>query len=178
MLARSKGKQPMTTQNFAELLKSARSAAGISKSEFAQQIGIDRKQIYRYENGEKVPYDSRLLMICEALGIDVNAATAARAVSIQQDADRGKGNVTTRSIAAAYARSCRKQREPVPVKKHIGFCPCSCVSFSSTASLLRACLAQQRKGEKRCQSCEVLSSCGKDEEALRVCSITIMGDKS
>ena len=33
----------MTNQNFAELLTSARSAADISKSEFARQIGIDRK---------------------------------------------------------------------------------------------------------------------------------------
>lgn len=168
----------MTTQNFAELLRSVRSAAGINVSELAEQTGIDRKQIYRYERGEKVPYDSRLLMICEALVIDVNAATAARAVSIQQDAGKGKSNATTRSIAAAYARSCRKQREPAPVKKHIGFCPCFGVSFSSTASLLRACLVRQKNGEKRCQSCGVLSSCGKDKEALRVCSITIMGDKS
>lgn len=168
----------MSNQNFAELLKSARSAAGISKSEFAKQIGISCKQIYCYENGQKVPYDDRLLMICEALGLDVNAATTARAVSIKQDADRGKGNVTTRSIAAAYARSCRKQRETVPGKKHIGFCPCFGVKFSSVAALLRACLARQKNGEKRCQSCGVLSSCGKDEEALRACSITIMGDKS
>jgi transcriptional regulator with XRE-family HTH domain len=168
----------MTTQNFAELLRSARSAADIKVSELAKQIGIDRKQIYRYERGEKVPYDDRLLAICEALALDVNAATAARAVSIQQDANRGKSNATTRSIAAAYARSCRKQREPVPVQKHIGFCTCFGVKFSSISSLLRACLVRQGKGEKRCQSCEVLSSCGKDEEALRVCSITIMGDKS
>jgi transcriptional regulator with XRE-family HTH domain len=124
----------MTNQNFAELLTSTRSAADINVSELAEQILIYRKQIYRYERGEKVPYDSRLLMICEALGIDVNAATAARAVSIQQDADRGKSNATTRSIAAAYARSCRKRREPVQTKKHIGFCPCFGVSFSSTAS--------------------------------------------
>lgn len=168
----------MSNQNFAELLKSARSAADISKSEFARQLGLDRKEIYRYESGEKVPFDERLLMICEALGINVNAATSARAMSIQQDADRGKGNVTTRSITAAYARSCRKQREPVPAMKHVGFCPCSGVKFSTTTSLLRACLVRQKNGEKRCQSCDVLSSCGKDEEALRKCNITIMGDKS
>jgi len=168
----------MTTQNFAELLTSARSAADISRSEFARQIGVDLKQICRYENGEKVPFDDRLLVICEALGLDVNAATAARAVSIKQDADRGKGNATTRSIAASYARSCRKQREPASAKKHTGFCHCFGVKFSSTAALLRVCLARQGKGEKRCQSCEVLKTCGKDEEALRACNITITGDKS
>lgn len=74
-------------------------------------------------------------------------------------------------VDAAIAVSIKHVR----AKKHSGFCYCSGVKFSSTAALLKACVARKEKGDARCQRCEVLKTSGKDEEALKVCNITIMG---
>lgn len=164
----------MSTQNFSELLVSARTAAGIKQAELARYLGLDCSEMCKYEKGEKVPYNDRLILICEALGLDVKAAAAARALSIDQDTGKGKGNRTTRTIAIVHARSCKRS---VNFKTHLGSCHCSGGKFSSVAALLRVCLARQEKGDQRCQRCAVLESGGNDKEELKKCNITIMETK-
>lgn len=148
----------MSNQNFADLLKSARTDAGISQAKLARLIGVYQPMISMYERDVAMPCDSNLVEICQALGIDIDKAIAAVAVSTRQKHNRMRDELVT-------------------AKKHPGLCYCSRGKFSSAAALLKICSARKENGEKRCQRCKVLKTYGNDTDALMECNITIMGEK-
>ncbi|MFK3734084.1 helix-turn-helix domain-containing protein [Streptomyces sp. NPDC088090] len=54
-------------QRIAEL----RRTAGLSQDDLADRIGMERRSIQRYERGERDPRFSELLLVAEALGVDM-----------------------------------------------------------------------------------------------------------
>ena len=167
------------SQTFAELFADARRQSGLNQTQFALFIGIDRADVSRCEAGLKVPYNDRLFQICDSAGIDPRVAAEARALSLEQQAAKGKSNAVHRAAIAAYARSCRKKNQPVSgliieMRLRLGGCYCSGGKFSSRSALLKVCRDREGKGDRRCQDCEVLRSGGTDVEALKMCNITFL----
>ncbi|MFB7936690.1 helix-turn-helix domain-containing protein [Streptomyces sp. NPDC056049] len=48
-----------------------RRTAGLSQDDLADRIGMERRSIQRYESGERDPRFSELLLVAEALAVDV-----------------------------------------------------------------------------------------------------------
>lgn len=53
--------------NINENIKKARKAAGITQKELAEMIGVQQKDISRWENGERTPGIETFSNICKAL---------------------------------------------------------------------------------------------------------------
>jgi transcriptional regulator with XRE-family HTH domain len=166
------------SQTFAELFADARRQSGLNQTQFALFIGIDSADVRRYESGTRVPYNDRLFQICGRAGIDPRVAAEARALSREQQAAKGKSNAVHRAALAVYAKSCKKRKQPVSELisglRLLGGCYCSGGTFSSRAALLKVCRDREKKGDRRCQSCEVLRSGGMDIKALKMCNITFL----
>lgn len=54
---------------FAERLKQARSAAGLSMRDLAEQVGVSANMIKKYEHGDSMPSSAVLLQLGRALGV-------------------------------------------------------------------------------------------------------------
>ncbi|KAA6211787.1 helix-turn-helix domain-containing protein [Streptomyces filamentosus] len=48
-----------------------RRSTGLSQDDLADAIGMERRSIQRYERGERDPRYSELLLVAQALGVDV-----------------------------------------------------------------------------------------------------------
>ncbi len=167
------------SQTFAELFADARRQAGLEPTQFALFLGIGRADVRRYESGTRVPYNDRLFQICDSAGIDPRVAAEARALSLEQQAVKGKSNAVQRAALATHARSCRKKNNLASeliteMRLRLGGCYCSGGKFSSRSALLKVCRDREGKGDRRCQDCEVLRSGGTDVEALKMCNITFL----
>ena len=58
---------------FAERLKLARTAKGLSQKELAQQVFISQQAYAKYEAGKSTPYPKTLAAIAEVLGVSADA---------------------------------------------------------------------------------------------------------
>lgn len=59
-------------RNFPEIMKSQRLNSHMSMSELSQRLGISKRRLYRYENGEAEPSTLTFLRICSILKINPN----------------------------------------------------------------------------------------------------------
>ncbi len=57
-------------RNFPEIMKDKRKTMGISMSELSQRLGISKRRLYRYENGEVEPSALTFLRLCSVLKIN------------------------------------------------------------------------------------------------------------
>ena len=61
------------TLQFAEHLKNARTAAGLSQEELANKIGVSRQAISRWERGEASPDTDNLIELSRVLGVSIDS---------------------------------------------------------------------------------------------------------
>ncbi|MGN1412360.1 MAG: helix-turn-helix domain-containing protein [Oscillospiraceae bacterium] len=59
-------------RNFPDLMKSKRLDLNMSMGELSQRLGISKRRLYRYENGEAEPSTLTFLRICSVLKINPN----------------------------------------------------------------------------------------------------------
>lgn len=52
-------------------LRQARERAGISQEALADELGIDRKYLYRFESGQPTRYTQRLFALTRMLGVRI-----------------------------------------------------------------------------------------------------------
>ena len=60
---------------FADRLRELREAAGLTQEQLAEQIGVKREAVARWEAGKREPGWSNVLALAEALGVDCTAFT-------------------------------------------------------------------------------------------------------
>jgi transcriptional regulator with XRE-family HTH domain len=58
-------------RELGQRLATARRTAGLSQDDVADRIGVERRSIQRYESGERDPRYTDLLLIADALDIDL-----------------------------------------------------------------------------------------------------------
>jgi transcriptional regulator with XRE-family HTH domain len=58
-------------QTLGQRIGDLRRSAGLSQDDLADRIGMERRSIQRYERGERDPRFSELLLVAEALGVDM-----------------------------------------------------------------------------------------------------------
>lgn len=58
--------------SFAENFKAARKAAGLSQQQVADELGLDRTSIAKYENGVSFPNMRNMPKICELLHVSMD----------------------------------------------------------------------------------------------------------
>jgi len=59
--------------NFAEKFKAARMQAGISQEKFSVKLGISKRTIINYENGQTLPPSDKLSMIAKYFGMSIES---------------------------------------------------------------------------------------------------------
>lgn len=59
-------------RNFPDVMKSKRRELNMSMSELSQRLGISKRRLYRYENGDAEPSTLTFLRICSILKINPN----------------------------------------------------------------------------------------------------------
>ena len=59
-------------RGFPETMKFKRKELSMPMSELSQRLGISKRRLYRYENGEAEPPTLTFLRICSILKIDPN----------------------------------------------------------------------------------------------------------
>lgn len=59
-------------RNFPETMKSQRLKLHISMNELSKRLGISKRRLYRYENGDAEPSTLTFLRICSILKINPN----------------------------------------------------------------------------------------------------------
>ena len=62
-------KQELFRNHFAQTLKSARKAAGITQEQLAARLGVDRSLIAKYEWASTLPNTANIPEICELLNL-------------------------------------------------------------------------------------------------------------
>ena len=72
-----------------EMLKHLRKLRGISQERLAEEIGVSRQTVYRWESGHAVPSQEDVENICHALGVDY--AELAEEASVAETAERTSG---------------------------------------------------------------------------------------
>ena len=58
-------------RDLGQRIADLRRTAGLSQDDLADRIGMERRSIQRYERGERDPRFSELLLVAEALGVDM-----------------------------------------------------------------------------------------------------------
>ncbi|WP_327329825.1 helix-turn-helix domain-containing protein [Streptomyces sp. NBC_01201] len=58
-------------RDLGQRLATARRNAGLSQEQLGNLVGVERRTIQRYESGERDPRFTDLLLIADALGIDL-----------------------------------------------------------------------------------------------------------
>lgn len=59
-------------RNFPETMKAKRLELHISMSELSKRLGVSKRRLYRYENGDAEPSTLTFLRICSILKINPN----------------------------------------------------------------------------------------------------------
>ena len=72
-----------------EIIKHLRKLRGISQERLAEEIGVSRQTVYRWESGHAVPSQEDVENICHALGVDY--AELAEEASVAETAERTSG---------------------------------------------------------------------------------------
>lgn len=62
----------MNTPLFSKALKSLRAERGISTTQLAEQLFVDRSTINRWENGSRLPDNMMIARLSKALDVDIN----------------------------------------------------------------------------------------------------------
>ena len=66
--------QPSKPQNiFGPTIKRSRTALGVSQSDLALRLGIDRKTLRSWERGETIPAGRKIASLSECLQVDLAA---------------------------------------------------------------------------------------------------------
>ena len=63
----------MTTETLGERIRAARQAAGLSQEKLAEQLGLTRQAVTKWETGQSAPSTENLLRLAEVLGVPVTA---------------------------------------------------------------------------------------------------------
>ena len=71
----------MTTTLFSQILKKLRTEKGISQTQLAQKLFVDRSTITRWENGSRLPNNMMISRISKLFGADINLLLNAAAES-------------------------------------------------------------------------------------------------
>lgn len=58
-------------RDLGQRIGNLRRSAGLSQDDLADHIGMERRSIQRYERGERDPRFSELLLVADALGVEV-----------------------------------------------------------------------------------------------------------
>ena len=69
-----------------EIIKHLRKLRGISQERLAEEIGVSRQTVYRWESGHAVPSQEDVENICHALGVDY--AELAEEAAVAETAER------------------------------------------------------------------------------------------
>ena len=62
----------MTTQDLGARIRAARQAAGLSQEKLAEQLGLTRQAVTKWETGQSAPSTENLLRLAEVLGVPVS----------------------------------------------------------------------------------------------------------
>jgi transcriptional regulator with XRE-family HTH domain len=62
----------MTTPLFSKTLKMLRAEKGISTTQLAEQLFVDRSTIHRWENGSRLPDNMMIARLSKTLDVDIN----------------------------------------------------------------------------------------------------------
>ena len=91
-------------------IKELRAAHGMTQSQFAERIGIDRSDLGKYENGKKRITAGLVLKVKDAFGVDLDVAVIAPEKKPVKKAAAGKtelyiqsplgGNITPEEVIA------------------------------------------------------------------------------
>ena len=71
----------MTATLFSQILKKLRTEKGISQTQLAQKLFVDRSTITRWENGSRLPNNMMISRISKLFGADINLLLNAAAES-------------------------------------------------------------------------------------------------
>ena len=55
--------------NFAERIQKLRKARGISQEELAEQLGVSRQAVGKYESGQSTPDIEKIILLSEFFGV-------------------------------------------------------------------------------------------------------------
>lgn len=116
---------------IAEQLKAGRTNAGLSQEEVAEKVGISRRTVAYYENGERTPNADILLKLCEVYSIRIDSL-----ITSGMGEEKGKEDDLKASIDE-YLRFQRSREQAF--KKGI-FIALACVSAIILFVLLLACI--------------------------------------
>lgn len=78
--------------HFAEKLKAAREAAGLSQEQFAEALGISRQAVSKWETAQSYPDTENLMAAAQILGLSVDE------LALEQVRDRQPGRFAPRLI--------------------------------------------------------------------------------
>ena len=116
---------------IAQQLKSGRLNTGLSQEEVAQKVGISRRTLAYYENGERTPNADILLKLCEVYSIRIDSLIAS---DMKEEHDKED------DLKASIDEYLRFQRSREQAFRKGIFITLACVSGFVLALLLLACL--------------------------------------
>ncbi len=85
-------------ERFSEKLREARKEAGISQTDLAERIGVSRRSIFAYENGDSIPRKNVLRKLAKELSVTVTYLTD------DESTDPNTGRVREENINLARDR--------------------------------------------------------------------------
>lgn len=85
-------------EKFPEKLRTARTEAGISQTDLSARVGVSRRSIFAYENGNSVPRKNVLRRLAGELGVTVAYLTD------DESTDPDEGRVREENINLARDR--------------------------------------------------------------------------
>jgi UTP--glucose-1-phosphate uridylyltransferase len=98
-----------------QLLRNARTRAGLTRGDLAQLVGLDTSYVYRIETGNRRPSRESLMALAEALGLNVDSinewlaiagyASASLLASVRVSSDSTDGDGFLRNTQVAGTRS-------------------------------------------------------------------------
>ena len=70
-----------TFREFSETLRNLREQSGLSQTQLAKQLFVNRSTVVRWENGSRMPDAAMILFLARALGVDSDTLLSAAAES-------------------------------------------------------------------------------------------------